>query len=82
MKKPEYYLSIGEKDFINCCDYDDALNAIEQAQKEAYNEAIKAAANAAEVKEITVCQFTDFCGTTEIKDYIVDKDSILKLKMK
>ena len=55
---------------------------IQSIQKESWNEALKAAAKAAEVKDVPACQFTDFCGTTEIKDYVVDKNSILKLKIK
>ena len=82
MKKAEQYLKeyVGRR-YPNT-DYNseevDIMEAIKQAQIDAFNEAIELAAENAEVKYDFVST-GDYSGYT---NYILDKNSILKLKIK
>jgi hypothetical protein len=75
MKKPDEWTEL-------FCQYATFSGFVKAIQKEAYNQAIDDAANSVTTKEKNVCSFSDFCGTTEIKETIINKKSILKLKMK
>lgn len=59
--------------------HDDVVKAIEQAQKEAYNQAIEDAAEKAEVAEIEIIPPKPYDQRPYTKN-IVNRDSILKLK--
>lgn len=77
LKDVEEYIS-GE--FLDRCgDYsEDIINAINLAQKESYNQAIDDAAENAKLKPD---ENQDFRLTSdEYLEYIIDKQSILKLK--
>ena len=60
-------------------EWEACVNAIEQAQKEAYNQALKDAVEKAEVIEIEIIPPKPYDQRPYTK-YTVNKDSILKLK--
>jgi len=75
MRKPEEIMSDADNrpsiKILGMMEYDSAIKAIKQAQKEAYNEAIKDAAN------VALCERTGF-GHDHLTGN-VSKESILNL---